>query len=270
MPQFHDILFEVSSETRYDILRALSEGPSVVTDVSEGLGISLTEASRHFNRLAQLELIAKRVDGPYVLTLLGKTILIQLKSLEFTSKHTSYFNTHNMTLIPERFQNTIYELEAASPSYAKRVNVMRISGNVGKVAAEAEKYVLGIVDEEIMEFVFYAKPEEGTYQLVEDALKRDVKYRVIFPKSFSPDKLHKEAFDLQAKSIKAGNFEYRVIDPVDVFIHMSEKEASILSFPDENGLFDYLGFEAKDARSLNWCKELFEYYWDRAQPVNLI
>ena len=51
---------------------------------------------------------------------------------------------------------------------------------------------------------------------------------------------------------------------------MSEKEASIISFPDENGLFDYLGFEANDVNSLKWCKELFEYYWERAKPVSLI
>ena len=241
----------------------------MVTDVSEVIGISLTEASRHFSRLAQLELIAKRVDGTYVLTLLGRTVLLQLKPLEFTSKHSSYFNTHNMTLIPESFQNRIHELEDATPNYSKRVNVMRISNNVGRVASEAEEYVLGLVDEEIMEFVFYAQPDEGTFKLVEDALARDVKYRVLFPLSFNPDKIRGEAFELQSESIRAGNFEYRVIGFTDVFLHMSEKEASMISFPDENGSYDYLGFEATDAHSLNWCRDVFDYYWARAEPVSL-
>ena len=116
MSRFHDILFEVSSETRHDILRALSGGPTVVSDVSETLGISLTEASRHFSRLAQHDLIEKQVNGTYILTLLGQAVLNQLKPLEFTSKHSSYFNTHNMTLIPESFQNRIHELEGATPT----------------------------------------------------------------------------------------------------------------------------------------------------------
>lgn len=269
MSRFHDILFEVSSETRHDILKILSEGPSVVTNVSEAIGISLTEASRHFSRLAQLELIAKRVDGTYVITLLGQTVLNQLKPLEFISKHSSYFNTHNMTLIPERFQNRIHELDGATPNYLKRVNIMRVSDSVGRVALETDEYLVGIVDDEIMEFVFYVEPDEGTYKILRDAKTRGIKYRVLVPPSFNPEKIHNRALEIQIELIKAGVLEYRVIESIDIFIHMSEKEASIIAFPDEDGLYDYLGFEATDQRSLNWCRDLFEYYWAKAKPLGL-
>jgi predicted transcriptional regulator len=140
---------------------------------------------------------------------------------------------------------------------------------VGRVALEAQEYLLGLVDKEIMEFVFYVEPNEGTYNILRDAQLRGTQYRVLVPPSFNPDKIHKKALDIQAELIKADTLEFRVIESTDVFIHMSEKEASIIAFPDEDGLYDYLGFEATDTISLNWCRELFEYYWARAEPINL-
>jgi predicted transcriptional regulator len=175
-----------------------------------------------------------------------------------------------MTLIPETFQNRIHELDGATPNYSKRVNIMRVSENVGRVALETDEYLLGIVDREIMEFVFYVEPNEGTYKILRDAQERGIKYRVLAPPSFNPSMIHKKALDIQRQLIKGGTLEYRIIDSIEIFLHMSEKEASIIAFPDKDGLFDYLGFEAKDQPSLRWCRELFEYYWAQSEPVSLI
>lgn len=55
MVNLDDMLFEVSSEIRLRILESLMNGPATVTDVSNRLDVSMTEASRHFNRLSRLD-----------------------------------------------------------------------------------------------------------------------------------------------------------------------------------------------------------------------
>ena len=47
---------------------------------------------------------------------------------------------------------------------------------------------------------------------------------------------------------------------------ISEKEVAALAFPEVTGGFDYLGFTSRDEKTLKWCTELFQYYWDRAKP----
>ncbi len=56
-----------------------------------------------------------------------------------------------------------------------------------------------------------------------------------------------------------------MLDKLGVFLYMSEKEIAILSFPYSDGRFDYLGFASKDERTHRWCKNLFDYYWEKAQ-----
>ena len=62
MFDLYDMLFEVSNDVRHEILMHLRDGPSTVTNVSQKLSISLTEASRHFNRLSQAGLVPALVS----------------------------------------------------------------------------------------------------------------------------------------------------------------------------------------------------------------
>ena len=75
MVNLDDMLFEVSSEIRLRILKSLINVPATLTDISNLLDVSMTEASRHFNRLSQIGLIKKNPDRDYNITILGKTIL---------------------------------------------------------------------------------------------------------------------------------------------------------------------------------------------------
>jgi len=39
-----------------------------------------------------------------------------------------------------------------------------------------------------------------------------------------------------------------------------------LAFPTLDGEFDYRGFTAEDEQSIKWCKDLFQEYWETAEP----
>jgi predicted transcriptional regulator len=269
MSALYDILFEVSNDIRHTILKELEKGERTMSSLSEYLGISLTEASRHLSRLSEADLLEKNVDGPYSISLFGKTTLRQLKSLEFVSKHKDYFKTHDLSRLPSQFVSRLYELEESIPSYSKRANIMLVANNVTRIVLESERYVLSLVDEGIMDLVLYTSPDENTSRFFGEAAKRGVNFKALFPDTFDLRKVPEDTLAMYRSLFLSGNVEYRVVPSVDVFIHSSEKEASILAFPDKSGSFDYLGFEAFDSLTLNWCKEVFQYYWEHSTPLTI-
>lgn len=267
MFDLYDMLFEVSNDMRHRILIYLRDSPSTVTKISQKLGISLTEASRHFNRLSQAGLIQKKPEGDYFITLMGKTILAQVEPLSFVVRHIQYFQDHDATRIPERFLNRIHELGEAEANYTKRANIMRLVEKIQRIPVEAEQYSYCILDESSMELVLYAEPDENneSTQSIIDTILRGIDSRALFPISLDKNRIPPESLKAFYDLHNLGNFEFRIIDRVDLFLYMNEK-FSIISFPEKTNKYDYLGFEATDQKTLNWCKDIFDYYWDRSKP----
>ena len=104
-----------------------------------------------------------------------------------------------------------------------------------------------------------------------EAYEREVKVKCIEPKGWVPPPKLKEGVlpeDIQAisRARATGLVEERVLERLDVFLYISEKQVSALAFPPLDGKFDYLGFSATDERAHKWCRELFQYYWENAEP----
>lgn len=59
----------------------------------------------------------------------------------------------------------------------------------------------------------------------------------------------------------------RYLERLDVCLAMSEKEVAGVSFATMDGRLDHLDFRGLDGRSHRWCKDLFEYYWDRTEEL---
>jgi predicted transcriptional regulator len=60
-----------------------------------------------------------------------------------------------------------------------------------------------------------------------------------------------------------GLLNFKVLERVDLFLYVTEKEVSTLAFPNLDGRFDYWGFTSKNSRARKWCKDLFSYYWEK-------
>lgn len=269
MDDLHDILFEVSNEDRYRILVLLSESLKMVSKVAEILDISMTEASRNFNRLTEVGLIQKRADGYYELTPLGSLTLRSLKTLSFAVKHSEYFQDRNLTKLPDQFVNRLSELEYGTPNYKNKANIMNTGRTIMKVFGEAQKHMHYILDDEIAELILYAKPEKESVERFQTQIANRVHLRFIFPETFDIDRVNPEMLELNHRLSMTGMWESRLIEECDVFLNMSEKEVAVLSFPNIDGYVDYLGFEGKDDTMLNWCNDVFDYYWKNSRPVQL-
>ena len=267
MVNLDDMLFEVSSEIRLRILESLMDGPATVTDISNQLGVSMTEASRHFNRLSQVGLIKKNPDRDYSITVLGRTVLTQLGPLEFIARHSDYFDSHDATRIPAKFLNRINELSDAVPTYTQRANVMRSVERMKNISFEAEEYYYSILDNSSMRLVLYAEPDDERADFVKDKVESGVRYRTLFPLGVEVDRIPQGSLMGFIELHRTGNFEFRTIERADLFLHMNEREVSLLAFPDSDGEFDYLGFEARDGRTISWCNEVFDHYWSGSRPL---
>ena len=269
MTDFYDVLFEVSNEVRHSILEMLVDSERVVTHVAERLGISMTEASRHFNRLSEAGLIETTPAGHYRLTATGALCLRQLVSLRFTMEHLGYFKDRDLSRLPSMFVNRLDELSSSNPNYTNKANIMNTARNMTRVFSESKKEVLYILDEEITKLILYPKPEANAIEKYRNQIKKGVSLKFLFPETFDMDRVHPDMVEMNRELSKTGRWESRLIDRCDVFIHMSEREVAVLSFSDRDGYYDYLGFEGTDKETLGWCMDVFNYYWNRSRPVSV-
>jgi predicted transcriptional regulator len=56
----------------------------------------------------------------------------------------------------------------------------------------------------------------------------------------------------------------RYIERIPVALVISEKEASAV-FRTHKGVLDYLGLFSTDEKFCKWCRDLFLYYWEKAE-----
>jgi len=262
MEAFFNVLFEVSNEDRYKILLRLVDEPMNVTQLSKILGLSLTETSRHLSRIEEVGLAIKTPVGSYEITPFGRLSLNQLQVLEFTSKHRDYFNHHSLTHLPKEFVDRIGDLKESSYND----DVMVVFSIMKRVIEEAEESIWAIIDQYPMSIVSSAR----------DSIRRKVRFESIEPEDWvPPTELSEEISDVERtwafEARKYGFYDPRVLKGnVDVFLYMSEKEVALLAFPTLNGKFDYKGFNTTDETAKKWCRDLFQYYWEKARKKNLI
>jgi predicted transcriptional regulator len=255
-----DILFEVSNEDRLSILRRLVEEPMKVTSISRELGFTNQECSRHISRLSEVGLTLKDTDGSYSISPFGGLMLRMLPSLEFITGYREYFIFHSVASLPQEFVSRMGEL--AESTLVE--DVMVIFHNVENVINEAEEYVWRITDR----YLITALDELSA------AVDRGVKVRLLEPKDIVYPPNWEGPGPIIDEARVRGQFISRLLEKADVFIAMSEKEVAGISFPLEDGRFDYHGFTATDENSYNWCRDVFEYYWMRSEargsdPVTL-
>ena len=255
LEKFYDVLFEVSNEDRHQILLQLEKEAMNVTNLANALGLSLPETSRHVSRLGEVGLTHKDVKGFYHLTHYGEVVLRQLRELEFTSQHRDYFTNHVLARIPTEFVKRIGDL--ADSAYTH--NVIDFLHSIEDIIKEAKEQVWFLVDH----YPVSALASIG------EALDRGVRFRCIEPMEGVLGPLislqkPEEKVGLR-RAISTPLVEQRIVESVDLFLFLSEKRCA-LAFTTSDGEFDYRGFSAEDERSLKWCRDLFQQYWETAEP----
>jgi predicted transcriptional regulator len=251
------LLFELASEQRFKILQKLGSEAMNVTQLSETLDISKQESSRHLSRLNKTGLIWKDVKGRHHLTPFSELVLRQLDGLDFVLQHRSYFASHSVLHLPIEFILRISDLDKATFISNLPVAIYKIE----KTIKEAEKYIYLITDHYYLE----------TLSLYKEAFDRGVRIEVIEPKDWLIPAELKEAYpkhyELVLNEVRAsGLLEERVLEQLDMYLCMSEKEVATVAFPCLDGKFDYFGFATTNKRAHKLCLDLFHHFWKGSLP----
>jgi len=251
---FHDFLFEVSNEIRYEILVSLSEKAKRITDITREMDLKTPEARRHVSRLSKVGLIRRNVEGFYHITPYGEGMLILLREFDFMTRHRDYFQSHTLTKLPTAFLKQIGEL-GESTETDNAMDFLRLTENLLK---EATEYVCLLVDQ---------FPMNSLSSIVE-AIERGVQFRIIEPREriLNPDieSMTSEETQALSRTRQTPLVDQRMVDDVNVYLFLSENRC-VIAFPTSEGQYDYRGFTATDASSLNWCRELYQHNWDEAE-----
>jgi predicted transcriptional regulator len=233
-----DLLFELSSEERMAILGKLGVEPLKLSHVASNLDITVTEASRHLQRLVDTGLIQKDSEGLYGVTPYGDLVLSLVPALDFVSRNREYFSEHSIMVIPPKLRSRLGEL-----SVGKYISdTITTVTHYWEILNEAEEFA-------------YSIKTSPLPTLYDEESPIRVENRTILQ-----DEIHiPEAFYL-------GDSTRRFLKRVQVFLLVTEKEA-IFSLPYLNGKIDYCAFMSKDPNFRNWCLDLFLYFWEEAKPT---
>ena len=252
--EFYDVMFEVSNEERVNIMKALTRETTSFSGLARTLGITTQEVSRHFNRLVESGLATRDGEGHPVLTPYGVIMLRQLGSTMFTTQNKVYFRTHDASGLPDKFIGRFGELTGAT--YTD--DIMLAIHNSIRIIREAEEYILDIN----LPYIASGFPH------IKAAYERGIKGHFLRGANLH---VPKEMQDIREEVFPDDFLDYikreellkdRFLE-VDVILYMSEKEVALLSFPTLNGNYDYRGFTSTDPAALEWCRDLFYYYWEQ-------
>jgi predicted transcriptional regulator len=237
-----DLLFELSSEERMAILGRLSEEPLKLSHIGNRLDITVTEASRHLQRLSEAGLIQKDPGGLYRVTPYGGLVLSLVPGLDFASQNRAYFLDHDVTVLPREFIDRIGVLSKCTFRGDTISNFAYEEG----MFREAKEFSWALADQ-----VHWSAPP-----IISERVRAGVEFRTIIPENIIPPVGYRPAEGV----------ERRLLPRVDKIVIVTDKEA-VFGLPYLNGKMDYSWFSGKEPSFLKWCSDLHRYYWERAKPL---
>jgi len=252
LENFNNLLFELSSEDRLDIIFLLKKKPMKLSHISDNLKFTVQETSRNVSRLAEAKLIAKDSDALFHLTPYGDETLSQLSGLRFLFKNREYFLTHTAKELPRQFRSSLGVLENCEPVK----DVMIAFRNVEEMISKVEEHVWILTNQILASSIPYLL----------SALEQGAEFRLIMQMDYNPPKsihdlVNNPAFTKAARNRK---MDFRFLGKIPLFMCLSEKEVAALAFPDMQEKLDYTGFKSEKKEILDWSKGVYDYYWNRA------
>ncbi len=236
----YELFAELSSEKRIGILQTLDEKPMTFTNLIKEVDITSTEASRQLSRLTEAQLIEKKGDGIYYNTLLGKLVISTISDMNFISEKSGYFLKHDTAQIPLDLLSQINALSKGE-----------IITGVYNILNTHEKLGDGIKS-----YMWYMSDDFPRHHLpnIEKKLEEGLEIRVILPKDLCSTSVLTEK---NRNKIKA-----KVLDEIKISVIVTDK-FSILELPGQDGKIDQnTAIFGYDDRFREWCKKLFQYYWE--------
>ncbi|NHJ15081.1 MAG: DUF1724 domain-containing protein [Candidatus Thorarchaeota archaeon] len=236
------VLFELASNRRASILFELEKHGLKMKQIAKSLDMNVTEAFRHLQRLSDAKLVEKKVDGTYAITSLGNLAVGLLSTFNFILEHGNYFLEHDFSCLPYEFVNRLGELSDGELCGDTLTNFNRVR----KMVYDAEEYIWAMAEQS----------ESSHVQVTNEKVSRGLQFRFIMQQNLArAAKITPEVEHLK---------ERRTLERICVTFLISEKE-SVVNFRRRDGEMHYIGFFGTDEKFRKWTRDLFMYYWERAE-----
>jgi predicted transcriptional regulator len=236
------LFFELASESRLCILRALQKENLKMQEIARRLDVTPTEAFRQLERLSTASLVQRQSDGTFALAEYGKLVLQISTSLDFISKHKEYFSMHDLMRLPSQFVDRLGELAGAK----LEMDTIESLNKGSKWFSEAKQYAWGMGEGTI---------PENMIPVMNQQVQRGIQIKMLIPA---------ELLTAVNQPGTPKNVETRGLSDLPGIIALTEEMAGIC-FRHIGGRFDYAGFFGSDPAFRNCVKDLFMYYWEKAK-----
>ena len=216
-----NLFFSLSSQSRLDILHALSVDKFKMNELAREIDITATEASRQIQRLLDEFIIEKQPDGVYTLTNYGRLVLHFFPSLEFIFKYKQYFLFHDVWKLPYQLISRLGELSKGTLV----TEVADVVDRIENMMRSSEDFVWVITDQAMAVHS----------NVMAEKISKGVKFRSL---------IHEKINSSQVR-VFGKNVERRVLSSIPALVVITEKEAfvSLLSI---DGKLDPSGFFGAD------------------------
>ncbi len=236
------VLFELASNRRANILFEVKKQSLRMQQIAKSLDMTVTETFRHLQRLSDAKLVEKNVDGTYAITSLGSLASGLLSSFTFILRNADYFLEHDVFNLPYEFVNRLGELSAGDFCGDTLVTLNRTR----TIVYDAEKYLWAMAEQS----------ESSHTPVANEKISKGLKFRFIMQQNL-------------AKTIQiAPEIEHlkerKYLERICATLLISEKE-SVFHLRRRNGQMDYIGFFGSDEKFRKWTRDLFTYYWEKAE-----
>ena len=248
------LLFELSGETRLEILHALETNAMTFTKIADQMDITSSEASRQIDRLSGMNLIEKLTSGSYAITPLGRLMLSFLPGIDFVHKNSDYFLTHDTAPIPRELIMRFGDLAGARfiNGTIEAMNFMQ------ERMRNVERYHCGMVDGLM----------DSIVPMVIERARSGVIFRAILPETYRAkvSAIVDEYGTLDA-GIPPHAIEIRTLPTIPICGAVTESRGGF-KLPFTDGSMDHSTMVVgEDLRFCRWCRDLYAHYWERAEPV---
>jgi|Deesub1362B_J571_1020462.scaffolds.fasta_scaffold02666_2 predicted transcriptional regulator len=267
--ELENILREAGLENRMEILRMLRDKPATVSEVKLSLrkmGVSkpYITVSRYLENLKREGLLSER-DGKFYLSIAGRLLLSYLDEIEEKLDVIGRFwehLRHPIDYLPEEFIRRIDVLQHArvlTDQYSIILETLK-----GLQMAEEEVLVIAgtTVSSEYVLAGFKRSLEGIREKIINDAsiVEQD---KVVYLEAVRKLKLN----DKDVRKIKK-NRKVRKYDNLVLRIMVVDDRMAGISLP-EAGRSDMIvpSFQSENKEFIAWVKDIFQWYWERATPV---
>jgi predicted transcriptional regulator len=248
----HELLFELSHPTRYEILKLLVESPLRLTKIGEQVDANNPEVSRHLDRLKNAKIVAKNVDGYYTATTFGEVIFGLMPSISFVAAHPEFFIEHDLSLLPSGFLSRLGELSVCEVVEGFTINFYRLD----EMSKKTRERIYTVSKESVTEI------SEENFAEFKNILADDFFLRFMFPVSQLEDE---NLMNFVEKSPDPDRY-FRVIPEAPLFLTICDDEAMI-AFLDKKGKTDFsVSFYSKDPSVIRWCEDLLNTLYEMGKP----